>query len=284
MADFRNGAFQRRTGFVDDVSIPGENGPAARAALIIAFIGHRDMIIAQPGDTIGFAQDALSGAVKAQTPVALHIDSIKVGRPGRKVAGHGSVRADDDNMVVFLHRDGDFARVIDGNELRLGIVAGNFGQTRHLDPLQGGAICGALHQRQLHHKAGGHLRHRTVIQLFVALVLDRDGQKGRILGHGNRVGLPAKIAFRDDGFRCQIHRHQLARRIGKAFAGHHGRKHLAAMDFRCRRLTADGDIAKRFGGSRIGDVDQPDHAQRAVGIDQGHPVFRRGDDFRTGRA
>ena len=59
-------------------------------------------------------------------------------------------------------------------------------------------------------------------------------------------------------------------------------EHLAAGDGDGGRLAVDLDDAAGLRRLGVGDVDEADRAERAVGIDERHAVFADRDDFRRG--
>jgi hypothetical protein len=127
------------------------------------------------------------------------------------------------------------------------------------------------------------LRDFAVVQLLVALVLDGNGQKRSVLVQSHRVGLPTDIAGAFDRLRGEIDDRQIARRLCLAFRGVDAGEDFAAGDDDGGRLALDLDDAAGNRIFRVGDVDEADRAQRAVGIDQHHAVLGGRDDFRRGR-
>ncbi len=96
-------------------------------------------------------------------------------------------------------------------------------------------------------------------------------------------GLAAEIAGRLDLLGGEVDDGEVAGRLGLALRRVDAGEHLAAGDGDRGRLAVDLDDAAGLGGLGVGDVDEADRAERAVGIDERHAVFAGGDDLGRGR-
>lgn len=86
---------------------------------------------------------------------------------------------------------------------------GNFRKTGDVDLLQRRAIGRAVFQANRYQITGRHLRQCAFIHFFIALVFDRDGDKGLVWRNGNGIGLAAEITARFDLLGGDIDRYQL---------------------------------------------------------------------------
>ena len=282
MAQRRHLALKAGARFKNDAAVLVPDRETAGTALPVALVRGDEMIGVDPFHPVGLARDPLFLAGEIELAVLFRVDPRQIDRARGKMRGDLAIGADHHDFVVFLQRHDDLARRVDRDEFRLGIVARHRGQPGQLDLLLRAAVHRPLGQWQFHQIARGGLRQIALVHLLVALVFDRNGQEAAIGGLGDGIGLPAQIAVRHDLLPAQIHRHQLARGLGLAFRGVHPGKGAIAQHHRRRRLAAHRHRAKRFRRRRIGNVDQPQNAQRAVGIDQLLPVFGRGDDLGRG--
>ncbi len=193
---------------------------------------------------------------------------------------HGrGLAVDDDDVVVLLEGECNLVPAVEGNELRLGIVAGDLGETGQRHMLDRRAIGRPVLQRQDHEIACRHLRDLPVIDVLVALVLDRDCGKRPILVHGHRVRLAAEIAGGVHLPPGNVDHGEHAGRLGKAFARVDGNERFGAGYRDRSRLPAERDDTACLRRLGIGDVDEPDALAGTVGIDQRIAVFACGDDF-----
>ena len=110
------------------------------------------------------------------------------------MAGDSAICADDDDMVVFLQGDHDFACVVDRDEFGFRVIARDGGKACHVDLLQGGAIDGPVGDGQFHHETGRHLRDRAIVHILIAFVFNGDREKAAVGGFGHRIRLAADIA------------------------------------------------------------------------------------------
>jgi hypothetical protein len=115
--------------------------------------------------------------------------------------------------------------------------------------------------------------------VFVAFVLDGDGKEAAVLAGRDRIRLAAEIAGRFDFLRGDVDDGEIAGRLGIALRGVDAGQHFCADHHDRGRLAVDLDDASGLRRLRVGDVDEADGAQRAVGIDERVAVFRGGDDF-----
>ena len=281
MPDLGNRMFQTGPAFKHNRSVLLEDRPAARPALIIALVGDGEMIVIQPFHRIRLTQAVRLRFGEIERPFTLGIHTFQRDSTGTEMVCHHTIGTDHHDMVVFLQGHRNLAVRVHRHKFRLRVIARNPRQPDHLDARQPGAIHNPIFQRQLHHKARWHLRDCPVIHLLVALILDGNRKERPIRCFRHRIRLPAQIAFRHQGPGCQINCHQLTRGCCKTFRRVHTRKGKPANNLRRCRLATYGHIPQRLWCLRIGDVDQPQHPQRAVGINQHHPILRCRNNLRA---
>ena len=69
-----------------------------------------------------------------QRAILLGVDTFEANGTGREVVLHrGRLAVDDDDMIVFLQRQGNFVLAVEGNEFRFRIFAGDIGKARQRD-------------------------------------------------------------------------------------------------------------------------------------------------------
>ncbi|MNE00638.1 hypothetical protein D3C80_930530 [compost metagenome] len=280
VADGRNRMLERGAGFIEKLARLVEDGKAARTALPVAFVGDDDAVVVQPLHRVRLALAAFLLVGELQLAIGLRVDAFEINRAGGEMRLHrAGLAVENDDMVVFLQRERDLAIGVDRNEFRLRIFRGDFGETGEFDLLQRRAVGNAVLQADRYQIASRHLRQRTFIHLFVALVFDCDGGKGLVRRDGNRIGLAAQITACLDLLGGDIDRHQLAGRVGAVFRRVDAGQNLDAGDGNRGRLAFEQQRAACLRGLRIGDVDEADATKRAVRIDQGLAIFAGGDDF-----
>ena len=114
------------TVFVNDLAGLVEDGEAARAALPVAFIGNDKAVVVQPLHGVRLAGNILHLAGELQRAVLLGIEAFEIDGASGEVGLHCTALAvDDDDIIVFLQRQGNFIEAVEGHEFRLRIVTGN---------------------------------------------------------------------------------------------------------------------------------------------------------------
>ena len=276
--------FEAAARVVDDRAVAVKDAPSARPALIVALVRGGEMVGVDPLDRIGFARNVRQRPVKGQRPVVARVDVVQADRAGAEMRGDGAVRADHDDMVVFLQGDDDLSRGVDVDIFRLGVVGGDVRQTGQVDAGLPVAVQRAVGDGQRDHMARGHLRQGAVVQVLVALVLDRDGQKAAVIGTGDRIRLPAQVAGCQHRAGLQVQHPQLPRGFGERGRRVHAHIHPVADDHGGGGFPVHRHGAQGQGSRRVGDVQKAQHPKRAVGIDQRVAVFGGRDDLGRGRA
>ena len=280
MTDLGDRQLERRAGFVKHLAGLVEDREAARSALVVAFVGNHETVVVQPLQGIRLACNSFQLAGELQRTVRLGVDAVEIDRAGGEVGLHfARLAVDDDDVVVLLQRQGDFAEAVDGDEFRLRIVTGYIGKTGHVDMLDRTAIRYAVLQRDDRQVAGRHLRDFAVVEILVALVLDRNCREALVSGDGNRVWLAAQVATGFDRLRCDIDDDELARRLHEAFGRVDGDQNLGTGNGNGCGFAIHHQCTGSLRRLGIGDVDKADAAERAVGIDQRIAVLGRGDDL-----
>ena len=185
-------------------------------------------------------------------------------------------------MVVLLQRHGDLAVGVDVDELGLGILGAICGEAGQVGANHAAAVHGAVGERHDRNPAARQLRERAVVDLLVALVLDRHRDEAR-----RRVRRPRSRAGRR-GRRTRsrpagdVDCGEAARGLGQALAGVDADEGGAAARRHRGRLAVEDEAAQRRGRGRIGDVDEADRLVRAVAVDERHAVPARRDDLGGG--
>ena len=284
MAGRNDGLLKGAGRLMDDLAVARPDGEAARSALPVAFIGGDEMLIVEPRHGVRLTRDGRQAAGEIQLAVLGDVDAVKIDRAGRKARGDATVGADHHQMIVFLKRDHQIAGGIIAQIFRLGVIARNPGQPGQIDDRLAGAVQHAIGDRENRHEPGRTLRHGAVIHLFVALILDGDGDPAAVLIACQRIGLATQIAACQHLAPRQIDAAQRPRRIGPALRGVHADKAGAADDDRRCRLALHGDLPQRFRRVRVGNIDQAKRLIGAVGIDQRHAVLTDGHDLGRGFA
>ena len=88
----------------------GEDGEAARPALVVAFIGNHEPVVVEPFHGIGLAQRVLDLAVEGNRAVLLGVDVFEGDAAGREMRNDlAACRVDDHDMVVLLQGERDLA-------------------------------------------------------------------------------------------------------------------------------------------------------------------------------
>src|SRR5690606_35512754 len=110
--------------------------------------------------------------------VIFDVDIGKVGRTGGEMIDHFAAFAvNDDDVVVFLQRHGEFVGAIEVGVFRLGIFTGNLGKAGQFGHPQAVAVGGAFGNVEERHVAARKLRDHAVVEVFIALVFHRDGDQ-----------------------------------------------------------------------------------------------------------
>ena len=285
MPDLDQCALEIGAAVVDHGSVLREDRPAARPAVHVALVRRGEMRVVDPLHGVGLALPArLAFGEDQRAALVGRIDPLELHRPGREMRQHRAVARDDDHVVVLLQAHHDFAERVDVDEFRLRILGRDLGQAGEIDLHQALAIGEPVRNAQQGKETRRHLAEATVACILVPLVLDRDGDEAAVLGDGDGIGLPAEIAGGLLLPGAEVQHHQPPRGIGVALGGVHADEGRRADDGDRGRLPAHLHGAERFRPRGIGDVDQADRAERAVGVDQRHAVLRRGDDFGAGFA
>ena len=194
VAGLDRGPLEAGAVLVDHRSVAGEDREAAGAALVVTLVGDGDMVRVDPLDRVGLAQAAGLAAGEDQGAFLLGVDALEIDGTGRKVREHASVGAEDDDVIVFLKRDSDFAGGVDVDELRFGVFRGDVRKAGDVGPDESVALHLAVGERHDGDEAGRKLRDDAIIQILVALVLDGDGHEVAVRGDRNAVGLAAEVA------------------------------------------------------------------------------------------
>lgn len=189
------------------------------------------------------------------------------------------VGVDDDDLVIFLQRQGNLVQAVEGDEFRLRILRGDAGKPGQRHVLDRAAIDGAVLDLEDDEVTGRHLRDLAVIGVFVALVFDCDGAERLVLVEGDRIRLTTEIARAFDLLGRHVDNREAARGLRLAFGGVDGNQRLAGTRGDRSRLAVHHQRAASLRGLGIGNVDEADRTERAVAIDQRVAVIGRGDDF-----
>jgi len=183
-------------------------------------------------------------------------------------------------VVVFLQGDRGHVLVVDADVLRFRITRRDLGQAGQVDVPRAPARRLALEVDDAQ-KACGQLRDQPVVEVLVALVLDRhcgiatpraDGDGIRLAAHGQRGDA--------SGLRrvANVEHRQHAIGLGEAERGIHRDQRVVAMYGHRGRFAFQLDKARRLRRFRIANVHQTDALARAVGVDQCAAVAaHRGD-------
>lgn len=280
VADMGDGAFEGCARFVEKLARLVEDGEATRAALVVAFIGDDEAVVVQPLHGVRFAQHAFGFGGEFQGAVTLGVDAGEIDAAGGEVRLHlGRIGVDDDDLIVFLQRQGNLVQAVEGDEFRLRILRGDAGKAGQRHVLDSAAIDGAVLDLEDDEVAGRHLRDLAVIDVFVALVFDCDGAERLVLVEGDRIRLAAEIAGVFDLLGRHVDDRQATRGLRLAFGGVDGNERLAGAGGDRGRLAVHHHCAAGLRCLGVGNVDEADRTERAVAIDQRVAVVGRGDDF-----
>ncbi len=113
MADAGDGTLEAKRRLVEDLAGLVEDGEAARAAFIVAFVGDDEAVVVQPLHGVGLAhgRPCFAGELQLRRRVLVSMPSRST-RAGGEVRLHrAGLAVDDDDLVVFLQGQGDLVLV-----------------------------------------------------------------------------------------------------------------------------------------------------------------------------
>ena len=285
MTDLDDRFFKVGAGFVYDGAVLVEDGPAAGTAVVVTFVCGRKVVVVNPRNRIRFAQTARLAFVEDQGAAFVGgVNALQIDRSSGEVVDDVAIRGNDNHVVVFLQGDDGFAKAVDRDILRFWVGTGDFCQTGQVHNLQGRTVQPALCGVYQHQVACWQLWDDAVVQVFVALVLNRNGDERAVLGFRDRVRLTTQIAGGVGCSRCNVDGLQHAGRCGVGFRGVYTDVGRGADHGHGCWFTSKRDVAQRLGVRRVSDVDTTQGFQRAVGVNQSHAVGSGIDDFRRGFA
>lgn len=259
-----------------------EDGPAAGAALPVALVGRRDVLVVDPCDGVGLAGRGRGGSVEAQVPVLLVIDARESHRAGGEVvADLAGLGVEDDHRVVLLQGERDPAAVgRDLHVLRLEVLRGvDARQAGEVDVLDSevGDVLRQVDHRQVPRRLLGQT---AVAGFLVTLVLHRDEGAPAPLRHVDGVGLAAEVEPTELLARLRVEDDDDARGVGEALGGVDDDEQPVVVGGEdARGLTRDLDEAIGSRVLRVADVDEADALGRGVGVDDGVAVGGDGRDL-----
>ena len=213
--------FEGRAGFVEHLALLREDGEAARAALVVAFIGNHEAVVVEPFHGVGLAQRRPRPLPSKEIAPSFLVSTFSsVTLPAGKCETILPLAASTITMWLFsCSVTRDLVRLVEGDEFRFGILRRHGSDAGEVDRLDGVAVGHAGAERHDLQIAGRQLRDFAVVQLLVALVLDGDRGEGAVLADGDEVRLSAEIAGLFDRPAGEVDDGEIAGRLGLALGG-----------------------------------------------------------------